>query len=291
MSKIIPSPQWLDKGTYKEPLDGDNIRVPRLEVDDATTFIDKDASNNMTFEDAVTGSKTLAELATGGGGLYGINVETLGANKTLTPNTDKIYQYLDEGDLDRIITLDTASATLGDRFVIRHNGAYNDTHYLEIKQATTSLDKIYAGAIKEFIFDGTNWISRGIGTGENDNKKYSVVIGCNARGAYFGVAIGYNSNAYSEGVAIGYEAWGHICGVAVGRNAKGYNYGVAVGCNTRTNEKYYSIALGYYSKCERTAETSINIDGNTAQKYNAVQGRWSRSIAGGLGQPRYSAVV
>ena len=62
MSKIIPSPQWLDKGTYKEPLDGDNIRVPRLEVDDATTFIDKDASNNMTFEDAVTGSKTLAEL-------------------------------------------------------------------------------------------------------------------------------------------------------------------------------------------------------------------------------------
>jgi len=66
MSKIIPSPQWLDKGTYKEPVDGDNIRVPRLEVDDATTFIDKDGSNNMTFEDAVTGSKTLAELAAGG---------------------------------------------------------------------------------------------------------------------------------------------------------------------------------------------------------------------------------
>ena len=66
MTKIIPSPQWLDKGTYKEPVDGDNIRVPRLEVDDATTFIDKDGSNNMTFEDAVTGSKTLAQLATGG---------------------------------------------------------------------------------------------------------------------------------------------------------------------------------------------------------------------------------
>ena len=66
MTKIIPSPQWLDKGTYKEPVDGDNIRVPRLEVDDATTFIDKDGSNNMTFEDAVTGSKTLAQLATVG---------------------------------------------------------------------------------------------------------------------------------------------------------------------------------------------------------------------------------
>jgi len=55
--------QWSDEGTYIEPADGENVRVPRLEVDDATTFIDKDGSNNMTFEDAVTGSKTLAEVA------------------------------------------------------------------------------------------------------------------------------------------------------------------------------------------------------------------------------------
>ena len=88
------------------------------------------------------------------GGLYGINVETLAAGKTLTPNTDEIYQYLDEGNANRIITLDTASATLGDRFVIRHNGACDDIHYLQVKQAAIELDEIYAGAIKEFIFDG-----------------------------------------------------------------------------------------------------------------------------------------
>ena len=42
--------------------------VPRLEVDDATTYLDKDASNNLVLADAVTGAKTLAELAAGGGG-------------------------------------------------------------------------------------------------------------------------------------------------------------------------------------------------------------------------------
>lgn len=52
------------------------------------------------------------------GGLYGLNVQTLGADKTLTPGTDEIYQYLDEGGANRIITLATVGATAGDRFVI-----------------------------------------------------------------------------------------------------------------------------------------------------------------------------
>ena len=71
-----------------------------------------------------------SSLLGGAGGLYGINVETLAGNKTLTPGTDEIYQYLDEGAAIRIITLDTASATAGDRFIIRHNGVFNDTRYL-----------------------------------------------------------------------------------------------------------------------------------------------------------------
>jgi hypothetical protein len=43
-------------------------RVPRLEVDDAATYVDKDGGNNMILADAVTGAKTLAQLAAGGGG-------------------------------------------------------------------------------------------------------------------------------------------------------------------------------------------------------------------------------
>lgn len=43
-------------------------RAPRLELDDAGTYLNRDASNNLTLTDAVTGTKTLAELAAGGGG-------------------------------------------------------------------------------------------------------------------------------------------------------------------------------------------------------------------------------
>ena len=41
-------------------------RAPRLELDDASTYLDRDASDNLTLTDAVTGTKTLAELAAGG---------------------------------------------------------------------------------------------------------------------------------------------------------------------------------------------------------------------------------
>jgi len=43
-------------------------RAPRLELDDAGTYLDRDASDNLTLTDAVTGTKTLAELAAAGGG-------------------------------------------------------------------------------------------------------------------------------------------------------------------------------------------------------------------------------
>lgn len=43
-------------------------RAPRLELDDAGTYLDKDGADNLTLTDAVTGTKTLAELAAGGGG-------------------------------------------------------------------------------------------------------------------------------------------------------------------------------------------------------------------------------
>jgi len=239
------------------------------------------------------------------GGLYGINVETLSAAKTLTPNTDKIYQYLNPDGANRIITLATAGATAGDRFVIRHNGAANDTFYLEVKQAAVMLDRIFAGNIKEFIFDGTNWISRGIGTGENNTKRdqvgigylsqaynsgvalgqnaqgyrYGVGVGYQGLGYSSGVAVGYSSNGYSDGVAVGYVADGYSSGVAVGYSSQGYNWGVGVGYLARTNNKKFSIALGAYSKTERTGETSVNIDGVSTQKNNVVQGRWAKATA------------
>ena len=75
--RVTSSPQFQDKGTYKEPVPStDNVRVPRLEIDDATTYIDQDVSTNLTLTDAVTGTKTLAQLVAAEGtvGTSGIPV-------------------------------------------------------------------------------------------------------------------------------------------------------------------------------------------------------------------------
>ncbi len=164
------------------------------------------------------------------GGLYGFNVEILAADKTLTVDTDEIYQYLNPLTAsNRAVTLETAGATAGDRFIIRNNGVYTTTRYLEVKQEATVLDHIYSGAVKEFIFDGANWVSRGIGTGEDDSKRHIVAIGSKASAYKFGVAIGSEAEAYDYGVAVGYDAEGYSSGVALGHSAKGTTQGIGIG--------------------------------------------------------------
>ena len=112
---------------------------------------------------AVDGAGTVIATTTpsgGGGGsvggLYGINVETLTANKTLTSGTDYIYQNLDPSTASWTITLDTASAVAGDRFVIKNTDVATSGYYLKIQQGTTVLDYAYAQGTKAFVFDGTN---------------------------------------------------------------------------------------------------------------------------------------
>jgi len=237
----------------------------------------------------------------------------LTADKTLKAGIDPIYQYLDPSGANRIITLSTEGAVAGDRFIIRHNGIFHSVYYLEIQQAGVVLDTIYAGVVKEFIFDGTNWISRGIGTGEDDYKRNQVgigesanptnygtslgrradshyrgvAIGCYARGFTEGVSVGYISRGYYKGASLGHYADGRYRGVAIGYYAYGDNEGVAIGYYSRgrypsvaigyyanSGSKRYSIAIGYYSRCTRTSETAVNIDGNTSFLRQVTQGRW-----------------
>jgi len=241
-----------------------------------------------------------ATVAAAVGGLYGINVETLTGDKTLTPGTDKIYQYLDEGGAGRTITLATVGATAGDRFVIRHNGVFDDANILTVKQGVTTIDRIFAGSIKKFIFNGTDWVAEEMGTGENNSRQYNVgfgygvkiygrgaslgyeahsqlkgvAVGYDADGKTEGVAVGYVANGYSYGVAVGYIASGYSYGVGIGYNADGHNHGIAIGYEAKTDAKNYSIALLHFSKCYRIGETSTSIGYNTDQKDNVVQGRW-----------------
>ena len=69
MTRLLHHPQFKDAGDYLEAINGEPVLVSRLLVDNTTTHIDKDGSNNMTFTDVVTGMKTLAQLATGAGGV------------------------------------------------------------------------------------------------------------------------------------------------------------------------------------------------------------------------------
>jgi len=237
------------------------------------------------------------------GGNYRINVETLTGDKTLVPGVDPIYQYLDEGGADRIITLDSATATIGDRFIIKHDGTGLDAHVLTIKENGTTIDKIWARVYKEFIFDGTSWI--GANTGTVSDVTCGIVIGKNARGENAGVAIAHYADAHNEGVAVGtsglgydngvavgfqaqghtngvacgYQALGHTYSVAVGYQADGLNYGTAVGYKADTGDQYYAIALGYLSKCTRYAELAINIDGETDQENQMMLAGWAGETA------------
>lgn len=208
------------------------------------------------------------------GGLYGINVETLAANKTLTPNTDEIYQYLNPGGADRTITLATAGATAGDVFIIRNNTTAAITNYLEIQQAAVTIDYIFTQTLKQYIYDGTNWVGGDISGFKSTDE--NIAIGYYTWAYSSGTAIGYMAQGQSSGVGIGKGAEGETNGVGVGVNAKGdqnsiaigmssqaKNYNVALGRACICDSKKYSIAIGNYSRNTRSAELAINICGNT----------------------------
>jgi len=223
----------------------------------------------------------------------GINVETLSADKTLTPGTDAMYQYLDPNGANRVVTLDTSNAKAGDRFIIRHNGAYDDTHRLQIKQDTAVLDYIYAGAIKEFVFDGTNWISAENGVGENDNKKNSVAIGCYTIGYNYGAAVGYNAVGYNDGAAVGYRAHGHNYGAAVGHSTDGFDFGAAVGY--QANGYFYGAAVGYnavgYNYGAAVGYEAIGYHYGAAVGHNAQGDRFGAAVGREAKGMRYGAAL
>lgn len=262
---------------------------------DGTTATTQGANDNSTK----LATTAYADAGGGGGGsvggTYGINVETLTGNKTLTANTDNIYQYLNPNGANKVVTIATTDAVAGDRFVIRNTGTYTASYYIEVKQLTTRLDLITAGTIKEYIYNGTNWVMASDASGGTENslernlalgrdaRAYSngVAIGCFANGWLNGVAIGYsaeatnnavgigyNCDADGEGISIGADSNGTSKGVGIGKSANGRTKGVAIGYIAKTNSKYFSVALGYYSETERYSEIAHNINGYDTDQEN-----------------------
>ena len=82
------------------------------------------------------------------------NVETLGANKTLT-NDDAVIQMLNPNTANRVVTL-PAVGVLNKPFIIGNtNGA---SYTLDVQNSSAvSLLVLSAGAVQLFISDGTQW--------------------------------------------------------------------------------------------------------------------------------------
>ena len=184
------------------------------------------------------------------GGIKGeVLVATISENKTLIPGIDKPYQFLNP-KTNVTLTLDTTKAIAGDKFVIRNTGWYA----LTINQNDTTLDIIYPHSIREYIFDGTNWVSANVGTGVSGDK--NIALGHQAKpqngaiaiGAFSeateGVALGIRSKAY-QGVAVGYFAEA-VQGATIGNWSKASNFGAAIG--TYANASNLGSAAGAYAQ-------------------------------------------
>ena len=205
--------------------------------------------------------------------IAGMNVETLSANKTLTPGSDKMYQYLDPNGVSRNITLATATAVTGDRFILRNNAAsYNSSYYLAIYQSTTLLDYVYVGSIKEYVFDGVNWISGSNGSGGYDNKRYNIALGYNAIAYDSGTALGYDARGYTSGAAVGNNSYGYNYGAALGSGSKGMRYGVAIGYQAGKTQTtlfdLYNVLVGAYAGYQLTGNSGVGL-GNIMVGYQS----------------------
>ena len=218
----------------------------------------------------------------------GINVETLTSDKILVPGQDEMYQWLKTGGADRVIYLNTSKAHPGDRFIIRNDDNYDSPYYLEIRQGDTTLDYIFAQSIREYIFDGTNWVAGDVGTGtESDYNvaigygtlayNYGTAVGYYAAGNTYGTAVGYGAFAHTSGTAVGYLTDGYSYGTAIGAEADGDTYGTAVGFNARGYN--YGVAVGYYARGMRYGVAvgygaGFNLD-TGADRYNVLVGAFS----------------
>jgi hypothetical protein len=316
-------PEWKKEAPFALPLgtsstDGgglQNIVIKEIQqgaISPNVTyrFIDlTDAPNSYAGQTGkfpkVNAGETGLEFGTAGGGgsvggLYGINVLNMVGNVTLTPNVDKIYQHLNPNGASRTITLATVGTTAGDRFIIKNTNPYtSSTRSLTVKQASTTLDVMYPDTIKNFIFNGTNWVGENIGTG-TDQYYGGISIGnttsarCGGAGYSGGVAIGYNAlatSAFTAGVAIGYfaSASGGGDNIAVGNQSKAYTQSVALGDaadasyssvasqaiaigNTATARSQYAIAMGYLAIAQGVGGIAIGKSTNNQAAYGVSIG-------------------
>lgn len=236
-----------------------------------------------------SGAGTINLEAAPGSGSYTVNVETLTGNKTLTSGTDETVQLLDANGSPRSITLDTASASTGDLWIIQ-NTASASVNVLNIYQAAVLIDLVEGQSIKEFLFDGTNWIGLINGCAlpnvcigrKATCTQNGVSIGEEALTTLGGVAIGYKVEATSQATVAGYETTGQQFSVSLGAYADASARSVCLGSYTDSGTAgslWYTIAKGIFSKCVRFQEEWRTLDasdpGANDNSYGVGEIGWS----------------
>lgn len=132
VSYVFNGKQW--GANFYIPTSGSTIVFPRIDIDAST--IDTDVNGELIFTDPITGTKTLAELATGGGG--GVTTPyTLTCQPTTNIDlslSDNYYILLDQ---NTIFTVSNVSDNVGKSgtIVLEQNGVggYSFTEAVEFK--------------------------------------------------------------------------------------------------------------------------------------------------------------
>jgi hypothetical protein len=194
-----------------------------------------------------------------GGSSDSVNVETLTANKTLVAGTDDTVQYLDPNGANRTVTLSTSGATNGDKFTIINTATNGVPNYLTIILDTTTVGKIYGQARIQYVYDGSSWLPTTTGSFDNSTDDNVICIGNSAKGLGSSISIGKGSVGSNSSVGIGYSAIAENQSIAIGGFTDADSQSIAIGHYANTNSQKYSVAMGYYIKCERYCEFTKNI--------------------------------
>jgi len=132
VSYVFNGKQW--GANFYIPTSGSTIIFPRVDID--ASYIDTNTNGDLIFNDPITGVKTLAELATGGGG--GIMTPTVLTCASTTnidlSLSDNFYILLDQ---NTSFTVSNVSANIGKsgNIVLEQNGVggYSFIEAIEFK--------------------------------------------------------------------------------------------------------------------------------------------------------------
>jgi len=242
---------------------GASDRATPIYFIDNTTIIGKDGSNNLFFTDAVTGTKTLAELAAGSIGRRIENTATtsyleysdsggdafLTAVTTLTGD-DEVFG-ITNGSADKIFKMNAQGSFFNDGFRAFAYHPVQHSIYIGDRKLT---DPLLTGASRNIgIGEGT---FTDLSTGD-DNILIGYYAGTNMSTSTHNVAIGSYAMtsmvaSSDNNVAIGYRAGYSAIGDGI----------ISIGAFAERGGNS-TISIGYYAGYGSTGANNIHIGANT----------------------------